>query len=211
LPGRQLLQHLAGAALRFRWFGLPAAFAPSPPRAGGPFRPLGREVDDLRWDLPGFPVQPLALGVAGMDVAVEVAALGALAPTLHSGRRRSQMLRRLDLKAPVAMAPVIGPQIEAGLPISGIDLIGPLQAQARHIGRAGGDPDNLDLAILPFDLLADPVLVRDIAEPLRPQSAVGDQNMCVVVSVVASLTRHMQRHINRDGRTTCRGSTQPIK
>jgi hypothetical protein len=45
----------------------------------GTLRPFGGEVDDLGRDLPGLPVQPLPLGIAGLEVAIEIAALAAFA------------------------------------------------------------------------------------------------------------------------------------
>jgi hypothetical protein len=75
---------------------------------------------------------------------------------------------------------------------------GALRPQLRHVGRQRRNPGNLDLAILPFDLLANAVLVGDLPESGRPQLAVTDRHMRVMVPVVASEAGDMQGHVDRD-------------
>jgi hypothetical protein len=171
---------------------------------GGPgaLRALGSEVDDLGRDLAGFLLQPLALGIACGDVAVDLAALAALAPALHPSRGRPEMLRRLVDEAPVTMAAMIGPEVEAGVLVGRIHRVGPLQAQPRHIGRQRRNPGNLNLAVPPFDLLANAVLVGDLPETGRSQLAVTDQHMGVMVPLVASEAGEVQGHVERDADLT---------
>ena len=69
--------------------------------------PLGRQIDDLGRHRRALVRDPLALGVAFLDVPVAVAEIGTIAVALHARNDRAQMHRRLAVYAPIDIAAAV--------------------------------------------------------------------------------------------------------
>ena len=168
-----------------------------------PHGALGLEVDDFRGELAflGLKRRDLELlGVGGVDRAIDLAtvARSRLAP-FDFGGGRAEMLGRVALDAAILMAAVIGADIEAGALVGAVDRLFPILAQRHDIGGIGGDAVDrsfAELALLVF--LHHRARVGHVAEAVRAERAMRDENMRMHVAVIPPLARLVDRDIDGD-------------